>query len=135
MTIRVSRAGEPCEVHSPCSTASHTHTAFQTLMSWRMGTAEGGCHLRRPRCEVEEAALFHAGLLHVSASHCEFSSILLWKKTPVLQLTQEGVRGEPPLRRIAGVLGCHTCPSQGQRSLRRCLKETLFPSVVMSGQD
>lgn len=68
----------------------HTHTAFQKLRSWRMGTSERGCRLRCPKCEVEEAALFHAGLLHVSASHCEFSSILLWKKTPVLQLTQEG---------------------------------------------
>ncbi|ELK37865.1 hypothetical protein MDA_GLEAN10013746 [Myotis davidii] len=60
-----------------------------------MGTSERGCRLRCPKCEVEEAALFHAGLLHVSASHCEFSSILLWKKTPVLQLTQEGGKRDP----------------------------------------
>lgn len=72
-----------------CVVQLHTHTAFQTLRSWRMGTSKQSCRLGCPKCEVKEAALFHAGLLHVSASHCEFSSILLWKKTPVLQLTQE----------------------------------------------
>lgn len=100
-----------------------------------MVTAERGCLLSCPKSEVEEAAVFHAGLLHVSASHCEFSSILLWKKTQCCSSLKSGVRGEPPLRCIPGVMGCHTFPSQGQRNLRRHLKRLFSPECcdVWSG--
>lgn len=86
---------------------------------------------------MEEPDVLHTGLFDVPLSYCQFSSIWLWKQTPVFQLPQEV--GEEVVHHYGAFLECSVemthLPSQGQRNLGEMFEEDYFsPSIMMSSQ-